>query len=796
MQYGYFDDQNFEYVINKPDTPRPWTNYLGSTKYGAIITNHAGGFSFYKSAKNGRFIRFRANNIPMDQPGRYFYIRDQESGDFWSSSWQPVGKDLTQYMSICRHGTAYTIIESEYDHIFSESSYFVPLHKDYECWILKLVNKGNKKRKLAVFTYAEFASHWNLEADMLNLQYSQYIVNTKIIDNILDISIHNNLPFNDEAPDKNNSWHSFFTIIGAEITGYDTDREEVIGVYNGYHNPKLLFDGKCHNNTSQGDNACATMQVDIILKPGESKEFLVVMGVGRAQKAGKEVVQSIRDVSDAGFELEKLKEYWHSMIGNFITDTPDNNFNSTVNVWGAYNCLITYAWSRAASFVYQGERNGLGYRDTVQDMMGVLCNIPEEAVKRLELMITGQCRTGGALPVVDPFHHFPGEMTAPGKYRSDDCLWLFNAVPEYVKETGDMDFYYKILPYADEGEDTVLNHLKKALEFNLHLVGQNNLPCVMQADWNDCIGLGYKGESLFTAMQVSYGLKEYIDICSRLNLPDEVQWAKKELTPLDKAILKTGWDGNWFIRGISESGEIHGSHNSEMAKIFLNPQCWSVLSNVGTRGQAIKAMDSVYENLNTDYGIMLLAPPFKVINGRVIGASLYNDGQKENAGIFCHPQGWAVMAEAILGRGNRAYEYFFNFMPARMNDKVEIRQIEPYVYCQSTHSKFSKRFGTSRLPWLSGTASWAYYSATHYILGIRPEYDGLTIDPCLPENWDGFRVIRIFRGKTLTISVDNSAGVEKGVKEIIINNEKIEGTKIHIEKMKDKNEVYVIMQLP
>jgi len=793
MRYGYFDDENFEYVIDKPNTPRPWTNYLGSIKYGAIITNHAGGFSFYKSAKNGRFLRFRANSIPMDQPGRYFYIKDKQSHDFWSSSWQPVGKNLDHYKSICRHGTAYTIIESEYDDIFSESSYFVPLGKEYECWILKLENKGTNARELSIFTYAEFTSHWNLESDMFNLQYSQYIVNTKFIDNMLDIGIHTNLPFDDKYPDQNNTWHCFFTIIGADITGYDTDREEVIGVYNGYHNPKLLINGKCSNTTSEGDNACSTLQVDVSLKPGESKEFMVVMGVGSAQNTGKEVVRTLKNVSNARLELDKLKKYWHSRIGNLVATTPDNFFDSTVNVWGAYNCLITYTWSRAASFVYHGERDGLGYRDTVQDMMGVLCNIPAEAIKRLELMITGQCSTGGALPVVDPFHHYPGKIAAPEKYRSDDCLWLFNAVPEYVKETGDMDFYNKILPYADKGEDSVLNHLKRALEFNLHFIGKNKLPCVMMADWNDCIGLGYKGESVFTAMQVYYGLKEYIDICSWLEKFDELSWAKKELTQLNNTIESICWDGNWFIRSIGEDGEIHGSQHSEMAKIFLNPQSWAVISGIGSREQVIKAMDSAYKELNTEYGLMLLAPPFKVINGRVIGASIYNNGQKENAGIFCHPQGWAVIAEALLGRGNRAYEYFYNFMPARMNDKAEIRQIEPYVYCQSTHSKFSSRYGNSRIPWLSGTSSWAYYAATQYILGIRPEYDGLTIDPCLPDNWDRFKVRRIFRGKTLSISVTNPAGVQKGVKEIVVNNEKISGTKIPLKKLQNQNEVCVTM---
>jgi len=794
MKYGHFDDKNMEYVVDRPDTPRPWTNYLGSTQYGAIITNHAGGYSFYKSAKDGRFVRFRPNNVPLDQPGRYFYIRDRESADYWSATWQPVGKPIDKQKVVSRHGTAYTVIESDYDGIRSEAEYFVPLDKEFELWVFKLKNTSGKARKLSVFTFVEFANQWNTDQDLINLQYSLFIVNTVFKDGFLNVAIHDKLAVNHKNWLHSGRRDAFMTVVGAPIAGFDSDREEAIGVYNNFSNPRFVQEGKCTGSTSQGDNACGTFQVDCDLAPGEAKEFMVVLGVGRAEVEGKAAVAAVPTVKAAREELVKVREHWHRMLGSFVAKTPDANFDSMVNVWAAYNNIITFNWSRAASFVYQGERNGFGFRDTVQDICGAVCNIPGEAGERLELMLTGQCASGGALHVVQPFNHHPGQMKAPERYRSDDCLWFFNAVPEYVKETGDMGFYSKVLAYADKGQDTVLAHLRKALEFNLKRTGKNGIPAGLLADWNDCLNLGDKGETFFVAMQVVFGLREYADICGRLKKTGEVSWAKKQLGIMTGKIEKLGWDGGWFIRAIRQNGGVVGTKDDPEASIFLNTQSWAVLSEVGTPEQRKTAMDSVYEKLNSDYGILLCAPPFKTKPSSEISAMVFNDGSKENAGIFCHPQGWAVMAEAILGRGDRAFEYFRNFMPSHFNDKAEIRQIEPYVYNQSTHSRYSRRYGQSRVPWLSGTATWAYFSATHSILGFRPEYDGITVDPCVPKSWKEFSVKRLFRGKTIEVKVSNPSGAQKGVKKLVVNGQDLGAvTFVPFSKLDNKTEIVVTM---
>ncbi|MDP3441617.1 MAG: N,N'-diacetylchitobiose phosphorylase, partial [Ignavibacteria bacterium] len=455
MQYGFFDDKKKEYVIERPDTPRSWSNYLGSTEYGAIITNNAGGYSFYKSAAQGRFMRLRFNVIPMDQPGRYFYIHDKDKKDFWSSSWQPVGKSLKEYKSECRHGTAYTKISSEYLNIKTESLYFVPLGKSYECWFLKITNNDIVKRNLNVFTYVEYTNNWNQNQDMNNLQYSQYILKMDVVDNIIDHGTNVYMPANpDNFQDDGQSRHTFLAIAGAEVKGFDTDREIFLGPYRTYANPIAVEKGECSNSIAVGDNGCGTFQVEVELLPGESKEIVVLMGIGSAAIEGKNALKELGNSKNVLFEFEKLKNYWHSKIDGMTVETPDKEFNSMFNTWNPYNNLMTFAWSRAASLVYSGERDGLGYRDTVQDMLGILHAIPDETKERLELMITGQVSNGGAMPVVKPFAHNPGYEKTPddNEFRSDDCMWLFNTIPAYVKETGDISFYNKVLPFADKGE--------------------------------------------------------------------------------------------------------------------------------------------------------------------------------------------------------------------------------------------------------------------------------------------------------------------------------------------------------
>jgi cellobiose phosphorylase len=796
MQFGYFDDINKEYVITRPDTPKSWSNYLGSTEYGAIITNNAGGYSFYKSAAMGRFTRLRFNAVPLDQPGRYIYLRDDDSRDYWSASWQPVGKPLDRYKSECRHGSAYTIITSEYDGIQSETTYFVPLEKTFECWRVKLTNLSGKPRRLSAFTYVEYAGNWDAWNDLINLQYTQHTVKMAVEENIIDHGTNVNIPnMPDNFAEKDQGRHTFLALTGAEVVGYDTDREAFLGSYRGYGNPLVVEQGQCTSSLAVGDNGCGTLQARITLAPGETREFLVLMGIGRAGVEGKAAVAEFGSAAKVSEELDKLKSYWHERIAGLTVETSDAELNSTLNMWGPFNCLITYAWSRAASLIYAGERDGLGFRDTVQDMLGVMHTIADEAGQRLELMITGQVSTGGAMPVVRQFDHHPGHEATPREeeYRSDDCLWLFNAIPAYVKETGDLDFYNKVLPYADHGEDTVLGHMKRAIQFNLERSGAHGLPCGLSADWNDCIRLGQTGESIFVAFQLRYALAVYQEICQLLTITAEEEWAKEELAKLDRSLEQDAWDGEWYLRAYRADGFKFGAKESAEGKIFLNPQSWALISGHATGERAERTMQSVQERLATEFGLMICDPPYIDTDFHVMRAALFNAGLKENASIFTHTQGWAVIAETLLGHGDRAYEYFRNYLPAAYNSRAEVRQIEPYVYCQFTHSKYSPRFGASRVPWLSGSAAWSFFAATQYILGVQPQYDGLLIDPCIPSAWKGFKMTRVFRGKKLAIAVRNPAGVQKGVKKLLLNGKLLDGNLIPVEKLLAENQVEVEM---
>jgi N,N'-diacetylchitobiose phosphorylase len=796
MQYGHFDDLNKEYVIDRPDTPRSWSNYLGSTEYGAIITNNAGGYSFFQSAAQGRFMRLRFNAIPLDQPGRYFYIHDRDKKDYWSASWQPVGKPLDKFKSVCRHGTAYTIIESEYDNIRTESTYFVPLGKTVETWMMKVTNNDTVKRRLRFFSFVEYANNWYQMQDFMNLQYTQYILRMTVQDGIIDHGINVNLA--DASGDfkhHDGNRHTFLGLVGAEASGYDTDLNAFIGNYHSYHNPVVVEKGECTNSLAYGDNGCGVFQIDVELEPGESKEFAILMGIGKATVQGKAAIQEFNSVERLKNEFEAVKKSWHKRLEGMWIETPDAEFNSMTNMWSPFNCLMTFAWSRAASLVYSGERDGLGYRDTVQDMLGVLHTIPDEAAKRLELMITGQASTGGAMPVVKPFDHTPGQEKCPDEqeYRSDDCMWLFNSIPAYIKETGNTDFYHKVLPYADKGEATVLGHLRRAIEFNLERSGMHGLPCGLLADWNDCLELGHDGETVFVAMQLRYALKTYIEINEKFGTPSEIEWAQKHLEVLDNNIDMHAWDGDWYMRAYRADGLKYGSKENDEGSCWLNPQSWAVFSGHASPEKAEKALKAIRENLASEYGIAICAPPYVKISHKIVKAPLFNEGMKENASIFSHTQGWAVIAETMHGNGEQAYKYLRAVMPAAYNTKAEIRQIEPYVNCQFTQSKYSPRFGASRLPWLTGAATWSYYAATQYIMGVQPDYEGLRIDPCVPADWTSFKMTRRFRNKYFTIEVKNPAGVQKGVTEIQINGEVLKGNFIPEGIMKPQNEVIVVM---
>jgi N,N'-diacetylchitobiose phosphorylase len=796
MRYGFFDDRNREYVIERPDTPRAWINYAGSRAYGAVITNNAGGYSFYHSPAEGRFLRFRFNSIPMDQPGRYFYLRDRDSGDYWSASWQPVGKPLDKFKSTCRFGTGYAVIASRYAGIQAEATYFVPRDQTFEYWWLRVTNRSRKPRQLSVFSYAEFAAEWNMFNDQLNLQYVAYIAQAEWKDGVIEASSCARLPedaANFANRDQSRWW--WMTQLGGRVVGYELDRGKFLGPYRSYHNPLAVERGAAGNSTGFSDDTCGSVQSDLDLQPGESADVFVLLGIGHAAE-GARIRAEYGNAARAQAELDTVRRSFHDPLGNFTCQTPDEDFNHMINVWNAYNALMTFNWSRACSLVYTGEgRDALGYRDSVQDTVGVCQLIPDAVRERLELMLTGQDSTGGAQPEIKPWLHRPGQMpaTAPEKYRSDDALWLFNAVPAYVAETGDTAFYRKVLPYADRGEASVLGHLRRALEFNLERVGAHGLPCGLLADWNDCIKLGFRGETVFVAFQVRYGLQTYAGIADLLQQPAEAQWARAELTRFDALLQRHTWDGEWFIRAYREDGAAFGSAACDEGRIFLNPQSWAVLSGAATPAQARQAMDAVEKHLASEFGLAICAPAYERIDHHVMRAVLFNPGNKENGGIFSHTQGWAVMADTLLGNGDRAWRHYRAYLPAAQNDRAEIREIEPYVHCQSTHSPFSKKFGTSRVPWLSGTASWSYFAATHHILGIRPENDGLRLDPCIPSAWKGFSVQRRFRGAKLSIAVENPDGVQKGVVRLELNGAELPGNFVPVAALKRVNRIRVVM---
>ncbi len=776
MQFGHFDDISREYVITRPDTPRPWSNYIGSAEFGGVVTNHAAGYTFYRSAAQGRLTRFKFNAVPADLNGRFLYLRDQADGDYWSNSWMPVGKPLDAFESECRHGTGYTVIRSRYRGIESEVTYFSPQGELFECWKVVVTNTSETPRQIRAFPFVEPQCNWSAEDDTKNLQYNQYIVQTSIEDGRIDIGSNVNMPEDpDNFTNKDQARHTFFALAGIEPSGFDGDLTGFLGAYGSYARPAAVIEGACNGTTASGDMPAAAFQVDLDLAPGQSRCFSVVFGVGKAGEAGKAAAEKMSTAEKTDAALAEVKAFWHGRLDTLSAKTPDHEFDSMVNTWAPFNNLMTFYWSRTASLVYAGERDGLGFRDTLQDFVGSAALVTEETRERLELMLTGQYSHGGCKPVVQPFNHKPGREAQPDHFRADDGMWFFNAIPTYVKETGDTDFYRTVLPFADEGESSVLGHLRRAIEFNLERSGAHGLPCGLQADWNDCIRLGEKGETVFVAMQLRYALREYIGICRFLGEDGESTWAEERLAALDQNLEQSAWDGQWYLRAYRFDGLKFGSSESEEGRIFMNPQTWAVLSGAAEGDRAAKIMEAMHRELNTEYGLMLCAPPYVSTDPQVCLGRLFNPGTKENGGIFNHTQGWAVMAAAELGMGDRAYEYMRNVMPARFNGIAEVREVEPYAVCQSTHSRYSPRYGTGRVSWLSGSAVWNYVAMTTAILGIRPDYNGLRIAPCIPSDWPGFEVIRRFRGATYHIKVENPERRCSGIRFLSVNGREIDG---------------------
>lgn len=803
MKYGYFDDLKREYVIERPDTPAPWANYLGSPEYGAVISNNAGGYSFAKSGANGRILRYIFNQF--DQPGRYMYIRDDESRDYWSASWQPVGKDLEDYKSVCRHGTAYTKMLADYSGIHSEALYYVPLDKAYEVWNLKLTNLSDTKRSLTVTGYAEFTNINNYENDQVNLQYSLFISRTLFEGNRIRQMIHGNLDCLEEKEtvDEKRVVERFFGLAGAEVSSYCGDKEKFIGRYHGYGNPVGVINGDLGGELNYNENGCGALSTRITLEPGETKTVAFILGMKYNEEAESILKQYENTEEVCRKELDELISYWHGKLSHFQVKTPSPEFDSMINTWNAYNCFMTFIWSRAASFIYCGLRNGYGYRDTVQDIQGVIHLAPEMAAEKIRFMLSAQVDNGGGLPLVK-FTHNAGHEDTPDDpsyvketghpaYRADDALWLFPTVYKYVSESGDLSFIDEVIPFANKDEGTVYEHLKRAIDFSVNHLGPHGMPAGLYADWNDCLRLGKDGESSFVALQFYYAMSimkkfaEYKEDRAYISYLDESQ------EKFGAIVQKLCWNEDRFIRGFTEKGEVIGQRTDAEANVWLNPQSWAVISGLATDEQADKVLDTVYERLNTEYGAVLMDPPYHADAFEGALAVIYNAGTKENSGIFSQSQGWIILAEALRGHGERAFTYFMENAPAAQNDRAEIRKLEPYCYGQFTEGKHSPHFGRSHVHWLTGTASTVMVGCVEGILGMRPDFGGLRISPSIPKEWESFEIEKDFRGSHLHIVVNNPGHVESGCRKLVVDGREMEGNYIPAELLKEQTEIELIM---
>ena len=779
MKYGYFDVANKEYVITRPDTPLPWINYLGCEDYCALISNTAGGYSFYKDPRERRILRYRYNNIPADRGGRYLYIRDNKSKDFWSASWQPVLKSLDKYE--CRHGLGYTIISSKYANVSTKTTYFVPLGENLEIWILELKNDSQKPRDLTVISFVEFCL-WDALNDMTDYQYNL---------NIGETDFKNGIIYHLTSQRAGKSHFAYFACLDG-VKSYETERDKFLGPYGSLENPLAASVGKGSNSLASGWAPIGSHFVPVRLKPKEEKTLIFILGYSEKRGEERQLVQRFKDKKNVAKELERLKAYWEGNLSHFSVETPDPELNVMVNLWNQYQCRTTFNWSRSASYYESGIGRGMGFRDSNQDTLGFVHQIPEKVRERIFDLASNQFQSG------DAYHQYsPLTKKGNGSGYSDDHLWLILATSAYLKETGDHAFLEEQIPYAEGGKDSLFKHLEKALAFTLNNLGPHKLPLIFFADWNDCLTLTCTGrnqaESVLVGELLVVAATEMAKLAGISKHPKEAQKYQKIAEEMSQRINKLAWDKNWYLRAFDDWGHPVGSKKNPEGKIHLETQCWSVLSGVADKDRARKAMDSVKKYLATPYGIMLLQPGYTKVSPPSGFVGIYPPGLKENGAIFCHPNGWAVIAECKLGRGDQAFKYYKAILPAAKNQIADIHRVEPYVYCQMIAGKEHKAFGEGKNSWLTGSAAWNLVAVSQWIFGIRPDYKGLLIDPCIPKKWNGFKVKRRFRGADYLISVSNPKHVNKGIKEIKLDGKKIIGNILPSLSDRKAHQVEVIM---
>jgi N,N'-diacetylchitobiose phosphorylase len=814
MKYGYFDKKRREYVIDRVDVPVSWTNYIGIRDMCGVFNHTAGGYLFYKSPEYHRISRFRPNGVPMDRPGHYVYIRDDETRgvpDYWTLSWQPVGKPLREATYTCRHGLSYSTYQCEYRGITGSQTLFIPPEDPVELWDIQLQNCSSEKRYLSLFAYLEFSFH-HIEMDNKNFQMSLYSAGTSCADGIIEFD-----PFYEDGG------HQFFTTAGEAgeagegLASFDCLRDQFIGPYRSESNPLAVEQGCCGSSVALGGNHCGALHLRINLEAGEERRVIFILGEGNREQ-GAAFREKYRDTKTVDAAFTALGDFWSNKLDKLTISTPNEGMDAMLNTWTLYQSEINVMFSRFASFIEVGGRTGLGYRDTAQDAMCVPHSNPEKCKSRIIELLRGLTSFGYGLHLFQPewfeeqkqpAFKSPTVVPTPDKNRivhglkdvcADDALWLIPAVTEYIKETGDYGFSGEVYTYADGAgggvpPGTVYEHLTRILDFSAEQVGPNGICRGLRADWNDCLNLG-GGESAMVSFLHHWSLIHFTALARHLGQGADAAKYAALAAKVRTACERVLWNGSWYTRGITESGRKIGTPENAEGKVFMESNTWAVLSGAASRERGLEAMDAVDRYLYTPFGLKLCAPAYTEPDDEIGFVTRVYPGVKENAAIFSHPNPWAWAAEAVLGRGDRAMKFYDALCPYYQNDRIEIREAEPYSYCQFIMGPDHSAFGRARHPFMTGSAGWSYFAATRYILGIRPDYDALVIDPCIPRNWKGFQARRVWRGAVYEIEVTNPSGVQKGVKECRLNGvprEKGEGGLIPAQAAGSVNRVTVVM---
>lgn len=798
MQYGHFDNEKREYVIDRVDLPVSWTNYLGVKDLCVVVNHTAGGYMFYQSPEYHRVTRFRGNAVPMDRPGHYVYLRDAKDGDYWSISWQPVGKPLDQAKYTCRHGMSYTTYECDYKGIKASQTLMVPMDDAVELWDVRLKNTTDKERRISVFSYCEFSFH-HIMIDNQNFQMSLYCAGSSYDENIIEYDL-----FYEEFG------YQYFT---SNVTpdGFDCLRDSFLGAYRTEDNPIAVEHGTCSGSHELGNNHCGSLQKDLVLAPGEEVRLIFMLGEGN-REAGKKIREKYSDMANVDAAYAQLKDYWENKFAQLQIKTPNEGMNTLINTWNLYQAEVNIMFSRFASFIEVGGRTGLGYRDTAQDAMTIPHSNPEKCRQRIVELLRGLTTKGYGLHLFSPEWFDPDakkEKKKPFKSPtviptvnakdivhgledacSDDALWLVPSIIEYIKETGETGFADETVTYADGGEGTVYEHMKRILDFSAEQVGATGICKGLRADWNDCLNLG-GGESAMVSFLHYWAICHFLQLAEYLGRTEDVEKYQAMRERVGNVCNRELWDKEWFIRGITKNGKKIGTSEDAEGKVHLESNAWAVLSGAADVEKGKRAMDSVDKYLFTPYGILLNAPSYTVPDDDIGFVTRVYPGLKENGSIFSHPNPWAWAAECVLGRGDRAMKFYNALCPYYQNNMIEIRQSEPYSYCQFVVGRDHTAFGRARHPFMTGSGGWAYFSATRYMLGIRPDFEHLTIDPCIPADWREFSAVRRWRGAEYDIHVENPDGVMKGVQELYLDGEKVE--RIPVMAQGSRHDVRVVM---